>query len=106
MEVQLLSKMMEISEEISNMIEHYIPMVREIECQSNNLTFEQAIKSDIQSVRFILHDKLNIFKNFKNQFENDLLRSCEHEWIDDYIDKSEYESQKITYCEKCKLTKK
>ena len=30
---------------------------------------------------------------------------CEHNWITDYIDNSEYESRRIIYCEKCKLTK-
>lgn len=105
MEVDLLVKIVKISEEISNMLEYYIPMLQEIETQSANLTFKQEIKSDIQSLRFILYKEVDIFKQYKRQFEFDLLRVCNHEWIDDYIDKTENESQKITYCENCKLTK-
>jgi hypothetical protein len=102
---QLLIQLVKITEELENTFQYLIPIVYNISNKSHNSTLSQTIKSDVQSLRFIMYDKLNTFKNFKNQFENDLMQICNHEWITDYIDISEYESKKIVYCDKCKLTK-
>lgn len=104
--IQMLIQLVKITEELENTFRYLIPNVCDILNKSHNSTLSQTIKSDVQLLRFTIHDKLNTFKNFKNQFENDLMQICNHEWITDYIDKSEYESRKIVYCDKCKLTKR
>ncbi len=104
--IQMLIQLVKITEELENAFQYLIPTICDISNKSHNSTLSQTIKSDVQSLRFIMYDKVSTFKKFKNQFENDLMQICNHEWITDYIDTSEYESRKIVYCDKCKLTKR
>jgi hypothetical protein len=102
---ELLIELVKITEQLENAFEYLIPSICDISSKSQDSTLPQSIKSDIQSLRFIMYDRFSTFKNFKRQFENDLMRICNHKWIADYIDTSEYESRRIVYCEYCKLTK-
>lgn len=102
---ELLIEILQISEQLESTFKYLMPIVKDISARSVNSMLSQEIKSDIQSLRFIMDNKLLIFQNFKHKFENDLMQICNHEWITDYIDNSEYESRRIIYCEKCKLTK-
>lgn len=102
---ELLIEILQISEQLESTFKYLMPIVKDISARSVNSMLSQEIKSDIQSLRFMMDNKLSIFQNFKHTFENNLMQICNHEWITDYIDISEYESQKIVYCEYCKLTK-
>jgi hypothetical protein len=104
--IEILIRMNEISEQIENALEYYIPILDEIAKKSEKCTLVQAIKSDIQAFKFILYDRYGTFKQFKQKFENDLKEICQHDWIIDYIDNSEYECRKIMYCKKCNSTKR
>jgi hypothetical protein len=103
--IEVLIELVKITEQLENTFEYLIPTICDIASKSQDSTLAQSIKSDIQSLRFIMYDRCSTFKNFKRQFENDLMQICNHEWITDYIDKTEYESRRIVYCEYCKLTK-
>ncbi len=103
--VKMLIEIIKITEQLENTFQYFIPTVYDVASKSQDSTLSQTIKSDIQSLRFIMYQKCIVFTNFKRQFENDLMQICNHEWITDYIDKSEYESRRIIYCENCKLTK-
>ena len=103
--VELLIELVQITEQLENTFNYFIPTICDIASKSQDSTLSQTIKSDIQSLRFMMYDRGSVFKNFKRQFENDLMQICNHEWITDYIDKTEYESRRIVYCEHCKLTK-
>jgi hypothetical protein len=104
--IEMLIEIINISEQLENTFEYLIPHIKDIFSRTINSTLSQEIKSDIQSLRFIMDDRFTTFQNYKRQFENNLMILCEHNWITDYIDNSEYESRKIIYCEKCKLTKR
>ena len=103
--IKMLIELIQITEQLESTFQYLIPNICDIANKSHVSTLSQTIKSDIQSLRFMMYDRFETFKNFKHQFEYDLMKICEHEWITDYIDKSEYASQMIIYCEKCKLTK-
>ena len=103
--VDILIKILEVSEQLENALEYYIPIVDEIAKKSEKSTLVRTTKSDIQALKFILYDRYSTFKQFKQKFENDLKETCEHDWIIDYIDNSEYECRKIMYCKKCNSTK-
>jgi hypothetical protein len=103
--IEMLIELLKITEQLENTFEYLIPNICDISNKSQDSTLPQSIKSDIQSLRFIMYDRCSSFKNFKSQFENNLMQICNHKWITDYIDISEYKSQKIVYCEYCKLTK-
>lgn len=104
--IKMLIEIIEISNQLESTFEYLMPHIKYISSRSVNSTLSQEIKSEIQSLRFIMDDRFTTFQNFKRQFENNLMMLCEHNWITDYIDNSEYESRRIIYCEKCKLTKR
>ena len=104
--VEIFVELIKITEQIETTFEYLLPKAVELVNKSQCSTLSQPVKSDIQSLRFIMDDKFNTFKNLKKQFEYDLMDLCEHNWIVDYIDKSNYETRKIIYCDKCRLTKR
>jgi hypothetical protein len=104
-DIKMLIELIQITEQLESTFQYLIPNICDIANKSHVSTLSQTIKSDIQSLRFMMYDRFETFKNFKSQFEYDLMKICDHQWINDYIDKSEYNSQRIIYCEKCKLTK-
>jgi hypothetical protein len=74
---------------------------------------------------YFLNDKDNLYQELLYNFDNDeinnvtklltiykeiikdkLENSCDHEWINDYIDIGPDCSQIICYCSKCEVTKK
>jgi hypothetical protein len=104
-DAEMLIELVKITEQLETTFQYFIPTICTIANKSHDSTLSSTIKSDIQSLRFIMYDRLETFKKIKRQFEYDLMQTCQHEWITDYIDKTEYESRMIIYCEKCKLTK-
>jgi hypothetical protein len=44
--------------------------------------------------------------NYKNIVEDNLQNICNHEWVEDEIDINPDNSQKITYCRLCEVTKR
>jgi hypothetical protein len=103
--IKMLIELVKITEQLESTFEYLMPHIKDICFSSVNSTLSQEIKSDVQSLRFIMDDRFATFQNFKRKFKNDLMQICNHEWITDYIDTSEYESRRIIYCENCKLTK-
>jgi hypothetical protein len=104
--IEILIEIININEQLVSTFNYLMPHIKDISSRSVNSTLSQEIKSEIQSLKFIMDDRFTTFQNFKRSFENNLMNLCEHDWMTDYIDKSEYESRRITYCEKCKLTKR
>jgi len=104
--VELLVKFYEISSQIKDALNYYLKSLDEITIKSNQSTLPQYIKSDIQHLFFITDHNLSIYQENCRQIENKLYNICEHNWSDDHIDGLNYECKKITYCEKCKLTKR
>lgn len=51
------------------------------------------------------HSKLKCIYHLKNICENNILRLCNHEFVDDIIDINPDESKYIRYCSICELTK-
>jgi len=85
------------------------------------------IKNDANNLNnnYFLEDKDNIFNKLVNLFDeealNDLIKDlhkfntliiekiyncCNHEWIEDLIDLNPDQSQTITYCRLCEISKK
>lgn len=104
--IKMLIEILKINEQLESTFEYLIPHVKDISTRSINSTLSQKIKTDIQSFRFMMNDRFITFQNFKREIENNLMMLCDHNWIIDYIDNTEYESRQIIYCEKCELTKR
>jgi thiaminase len=67
-------------------------------------TFVSMYKSD--SIEELMED----FNEFLEKINNKMIKiekinSCDHEWMNDYIDITPELSQRICYCSKCELTK-
>jgi hypothetical protein len=83
---------------------------RAINVLDNNYFIED--KDDVYSQLVNIFDSVTvsdltrIMTDYKNIVEHKLNNICNHEWIDDHIDIGPDNSQTITYCRLCEVSKK
>lgn len=112
--ILLLNKMHHITIQFINSLtllnENVYKIKEEILAQENNLdtSSEPYIAFDTIYSNEAIEELVENLYRFMEKIEigiNIVEDSCEHDWINDYIDISPDTSQPICYCSKCELTK-
>lgn len=114
-EQNIMHKINKLNNLFLNTIETVIEQTKTIEndildiSSDNNFFIEHPeVISTFQSLfsfnsLYQLKEQIHHFGDIVN---TNIINTCEHEWVDDYIDIDLDKSMNITYCKKCETTKK
>lgn len=114
-EQNIMYKINELNNLFLNTIEIVIEETKNIENDISNISVDNNYFIDHPEVISKFHSlfSFNSLYQLKEQIQyfehivnTNIINTCEHEWVDDYIDIDLDKSMNITYCKKCETSKK
>jgi|Laugresbdmm110sn_2_1035109.scaffolds.fasta_scaffold01053_6 hypothetical protein len=111
---------LKILEKMNKIVHSYIYFLNDIESHYEELIeINLQLSDNNQPIVDMLHEfnsimnnegeirnKLITFKQFQNKIENEIYKTCPHEFVEDWIDVDPDVSMKIVYCKHCECNYK
>lgn len=96
--IKLIMKIIHMTKQLQEMNTFFIDDL-------DNSTISQEIQNKIDVFKLFMNKNVELYEVIKIDFQDILMKICDHDWIVDYVDSSTYECKRIEYCDKCKSTK-